>query len=245
MKRLIKNIAVTLVLSITAFSQESKTVNADMVWLGYFNTIRLNSKFSINSDLQARTRNNLLSQYVTRSGIVYGISSKIFVTVGFAGFFYPQATNQNLIRNEWRPWEELMHSDNLGKLKVNHRIRFEQRHNEIVAKNNLTDDYNYTNRFRYKIDLQYPLFRNDTDSHAVYLLVSNEVMLNTSKSVKSNYFDQNRTAFGVNYRVNSSLTFQIQLMNIWQLQSGGTMLEQDKVLRFNFYHTINGSRSTK
>ncbi|MGZ3941537.1 MAG: DUF2490 domain-containing protein, partial [Bacteroidia bacterium] len=194
MRTKITYLVVALVISSTTFSQDKKTVNADMVWLGYFNSLKVNSKFSVNTDFQGRTRNNLLSQYIARTGIVYGINSKFFFSVGFAAFFYPQAVNQNLIRNEWRPWEEIMHVDNLGKLKINHRIRVEQRYNEIILKNNLTDDYNYTNRFRYKIDLQYPLFRSDAESHTIYLLLSNEVMLNTGKTVKTNYFDQNRTA---------------------------------------------------
>src|ERR1700758_4768450 len=92
-------------------AQDKKNVDADMVWLGYFNSVKLNSRFSINSDLQVRTRNSLLSQYVTRTGLVYGITSKVYISGGFAAFFYPQANNQNLLRNEWRPWEEIMLMD--------------------------------------------------------------------------------------------------------------------------------------
>jgi hypothetical protein len=225
--------------------QDKKTVNADMVWLGYFNSVKLNSRSSINSDLQIRTRNSLLSQYVIRTGLVYGIISRVYISGGFAAFFYPQASNQNLLRNEWRPWEEIMLMDNIGNLKINHRFRAEQRFNEVIEKNNLTDDYIYTNRFRYKLELQYPLLGADRINHAIYVVIANELMINTGASIKYNYFDQNRTSVGLNYKLDAAFTFQVQLMHIWQQQSNGYMIENDKVFRINIFHAINGSKNKK
>ncbi|MGZ3862841.1 MAG: DUF2490 domain-containing protein [Bacteroidia bacterium] len=245
MKTKIKYLIIALLLSSFAFGQDKKTVNADMVWIGYFNSVKLNSRFAINSDLQGRTRNSLLSQYVTRTGLVFGVNSKLYLVGGFAAFFYPQSTDQNLLKNEWRPWEEVMIADNIGNLKINHRFRAEQRYNQVIVKNDLTDDYSYTNRFRYKIDLQYPLFHSEKVIHAFYFIAANELMINTGKSIKYNYFDQNRTSVGISYKATQSFTFQVILMHIWQQQSNGYTVENDKVLRFNIYHTINASRSTE
>ena len=245
MKPKIAYLIVGLLLNSFVSAQDKKTVDADMVWVGYFNTIKLNPRFAINSDLQGRTRNSLLSQYVTRAGLVFGVNSKLYLVGGFAAFFYPQPTNQNLLRNEWRPWEEIMIADNIGNLKINHRFRAEQRYNEVIIKNNLTDDYSYTNRFRYKIDLQYPLLRSEKETHSVYIIAANELMINTGKSIKYNYFDQNRTSVGISYKATRAFTFQVILMRIWQQQSNGYTLENDKVLRFNIYHTIYANRSTK
>lgn len=241
-----KVILVLLLMSRFSFyAQEKKNASAHMVWLGYFNSVKLGSRFSVNSDFQLRTRNNLYSQYIGRTGLVYGITGKVFVSAGFAAFFYPQAFNQNLVRKEWRPWEEIMFSDNVGRLKIQHRFRAEQRYNEVVVKNDLTDDYNYNHRFRYKFDLQYPVVRANKNSHIIILAVGNEIMINAEKIIKYNYFDQDRLYAGINYVASSTLTFQLQLMSIWQQQSNGYTFEKDKVLRFNIYHVINGNKNSK
>src|ERR1700739_1796275 len=110
-----KNIVLTLIiLTVTffsSFSQDRKITNADMVWLGYFNYVKINSKFAINSDFQVRTRNSQWYQYLGRTGLVYTLTNRIFVLGGFATFLYPQTNG--LLKKEWRPWQEVMLTDNI------------------------------------------------------------------------------------------------------------------------------------
>jgi hypothetical protein len=236
-------ILITLIFNYSAlFSQEKKTVNADMVWLGYYNSVKINTKFSINSDFQARTRNSQWYQFLGRTGVVYALSDRVFLLAGFSTFLYPQNNDVTILRKEWRPWEEIMFTDNIGRLKIIHRFRLEERYNQQVVKDKLTDSYSFNYRFRYKLDLQYPLFRKDKTSHVFFANIGNELMINAGKIIKYNYFDQNRTWIGLNFVLNQQFTFQLQYMHIWQQQSNGYTLEDDNVLRFNIYHTINGKR---
>jgi hypothetical protein len=237
---------VLLLINSVLFYQEKKIVNADMVWLGYYNSVKINAKFSINSDFQARTRNSQWNQFLGRTGVVYALSDRVFVLAGFATFLYPQNNDVNLLRKEWRPWEEIMFTDNIGRLKIIHRFRLEERYNQQVTKNGLSDSYTFNYRFRYKLDLQYPLFRKDKTNGVFFVNIGNELMINAGKIIKYNYFDQNRTWLGLNFVLNQQFTFQLQYMRIWQQQSNGYTLENDNVLRFNIYHTINAKRkSTK
>lgn len=237
MRRIFITAALTVIL-LPLIGQDRKIIKADMLWLGYFNSVRVSERFSVNSDAQVRTRNSLWYNYLLRSGWVYKINNKLFGSAGLATFFYPQINDQNLLRTELRPWEELMLADFIGKIKVSHRFRAEQRFNQVIAKNSLTDDFAYNNRFRYKVDLQIPIFRNEKLSHVISITLANEIMINTGKIIKYNYFDQDRLAIGFNYQANPAFTFQLQLMHIWQQQSNGYTLENDNVLRLNIYHSI-------
>lgn len=245
MKRKVTFVFVATFAFYALMAQDRKDTYSDQVWLGYFSSVKLYPRLSLGNDLQARSRNSLPSQYIARTGLVYSITERIFVTGGFAAFFYPQSTNQNLLRNEWRPWEELMITESAGRLKITERIRIEQRFNQVIVKNDPTDDYNYTNRLRFKFDLQYPIINASKEKNVVQLAAGNEVMINTGKSIKYNYFDQNRLYAGINYAVNPFLTFQLQLMYIWQQQSTGYNFDNNKVLRFNIFHVIYAGKRTK
>src|SRR4051812_44740604 len=110
---------------ILAAQEQPRFKQDQMLWLGYYNTINFNSKWSLNSDLQGRTKDwyKTLSQALLRTGISYKTSDRISITVGIAHFRYFLA--DNVTRGEWRPFEEFGINDKLGKVKVLHRFRIE------------------------------------------------------------------------------------------------------------------------
>jgi hypothetical protein len=106
----------------------------NMLWLGYYSTINLNPKWSVNSDLQFRTKNEIkdCSQALLRTDISRKVAEKLTVSIGLAHFRF-FITNTRT-RGEWRPWQEFKLQDELGKVKVTHRLRIEERFNEVVEK---------------------------------------------------------------------------------------------------------------
>ena len=214
-------------------------VKDNMLWLGYYNNIILNPKWSINSDLQFRTKNEVkdYSQALVRSDVSYKLKDRLTISVGFAHFRY--FLTKEKTRGEWRPWQQLKLTDKVGNCKLSHRFRIEQRFNERVKNFEATNDYQFNFRFRYRLDLSYPIFKEKETGNNIYVLVGNEIMVNAGNTINYNYFDQDRLYLGINYEINKKISLQLQYMHIWQQASNGLTLNNNEVLRFNIYHTIS------
>jgi hypothetical protein len=215
-----------------------KFKHEDMIWVGYYNSVVLNKQWSINSDIQGRTRNVYKdwSQALIRTGLSFKPHERITLTAGVAHFRF--FLTNTLTRGEWRPWQEIALSDKLGKVKLSHRLRFEQRFNQKVISNELINEYQFNHRFRYRLDVRFPVVK-ETEKNNVYVLIGNEIMINAGRAITNNYFDQNRTYAGINYELNKKISLQLQYMHIWQLLSNGITLDNIDVIRFNLYHTIS------
>lgn len=214
-------------------------VKDNMLWLGYYNSIILNTKWSFNSDIQFRTKNELkdYSQALVRSDISYKLKDRLTISVGFAHFRY--FLNNIKTRREWRPWQELKLIDKVGNCKVNHRLRVEQRFNENIKNDETTNEYLFNFRFRYRFDLRYPILKETESGNNLYAIVGNEIMINAGNNISYNYFDQDRLYVGINYEINKKITLQLQYMHVWQQASNGLTLNSNEVIRFNIYHTIS------
>ncbi len=210
----------------------------NMLWLGYYNTVNIKTKWVINSDAQIRAKNwyHNYSQALIRSGLGYNINERLTITGGLAHFRY-FITNYST-RGEWRPWQELAIHDRLSNLKITHRFRLEERYNQLVKTNEPISEYAFNYRFRYKLDLRFTLLKINEKGKNLLALIGNELMINAGKNITYNYFDQNRSYVGLNVEFSKKFALQLQYMHIWQqLASGNTFLSTE-VVRFNLYHTI-------
>lgn len=214
-------------------------VKDNMLWLGYYNSIILNSKWSVNSDIQFRTKNELkdYSQALIRSDLSYKLKDRISISAGIAHFRF--FLTKDKTRGEWRPWQELKLNDKFGNCKLTHRFRIEQRFNENVKNAEATNEYQFNFRFRYRLDLRYPLLKENERGNNMYVLVGNEIMINAGNNISYNYFDQDRLYVGINYEINKKIALQLQYMHVWQQASNGLTLNSNEVIRFNIYHTIS------
>lgn len=214
-------------------------VKDNMFWLGYFSMIKFNERWSLNSDAQFRTRNEVknYSQALLRTGLSYKLNEKVDFTLGLAHFRF-FITNDKT-RGEWRPWQELKLNDKFGNCKLTHRFRIEQRFNENVKNSEATNDYQFNFRFRYRFDLRYPILKENKSENYIYALIGNEIMVNAGNNISYNYFDQDRLYIGVNYEINKKIALQLQYMHVWQQASNGLTLNSNEVIRFNIYHTIS------
>jgi len=239
-----KSTHISILLSVlfaTSLAQNNSPiiVRDNMVWVGYFSMIKINDKWSLNSDAQFRTRNEVknYSQALLRKGLSYKLNEKVDVTLGLAHFRF-FITNDKT-RREWRPWQEFKLNDKFGNCKLSHRFRVEQRFNETLKNSEATNDYQFNFRFRYRFDLRYPILKENKSGNNIYALIGNEIMVNAGNNISNNYFDQDRLYVGVNYEINKKIALQLQYMHIWQQASNGLTLNSNEVIRFNIYHTIS------
>jgi len=228
-----------LFVTLFSFGQEAgkqiKRVN--QVWVGYYNSVILNPNWTVISDWQFRTKDWVEhnSQALGRIGVNYKLNDKYSISVGLAHFrFY---LNDEVTRGEWRPWQELAVNDNFKQLKISQRFRVEERFNQRTDKNHLVNSYSFNWRFRYKLDLQYPIAKIG-ESKRIYLTLGNEILINAGKEIVYNYFDQNRTSAGFLIEVTRQISLQPQFIYIWQQESNGKVLDQINVVRFNLIHKI-------
>lgn len=221
-----------------ASAQNKGPVDEQMIWAAYYNSIALNSKFSINSDIQGRTKGwyQHWSQALIRTGLNYKINDKISITGGLADFFYFEKNNI-LNRNEWRFWEEIAYTQKRPKLQIIHRFRTEQRFFNTIENKKIIQNSIEFNRFRYRFEIQISI-KNETS-----ILFGNEFMLTTKSDFSNPSFDQNRIYTGVNKKLNDNFMLQIQLVLIQQKSTDNDPFNETFVIRTNLYHTIKLKRS--
>jgi len=234
-----KPIVVLVVLGLKGLSQEpaKQIKNIHQLWGGYYSNIIINEKWTINSDLQYRTKDwyKHPSQALIRTGLNYKFNNKVNVTAGIARFSY--YLNTIVTRNEWRPWQELMFTQEDAKLKITHRFRVEERFNQETEENHPVKKYSFNWRFRYKTDLYYQLL-SLKNKQKLSLTLGNEIMINAGREIVYNYFDQDRSSIGLLIEWNKSIALQSQFIYIWQQEPNGKTLGKISVIRLNIIHKI-------
>ncbi len=231
-----QHILFTFLLIPVVLNAQHKTVHANLLWAGYYNTVQINNHLSIVSDAQVRTRDwvNQWSQILVRSGLSYSFNNNFAITGGMAFFKNAQYLDKQLFfKNEWRPWQEFSYQIKYIKTNLTHRLRTEQRFLQQVLNNKLTGRYEYVFRLRYRLDWQLPLNEN------LKFGLGNETLVNPCYFKNNGFFDQNRTFAGISFTVSPSTSLQVQYLKIFQWRSNLSELEDQNIIRLNANQKIN------
>ena len=210
MKERISMVALIVILVLPNFlnAQESELGN----WLIYIGNKKLNSKWNIHNEVQYRNYNAVgdLEQLLLRTGIGYNLSennNNILLGYGYIlSENYISETEDKLSVNEHRIFQQFTTKQNVGKVALSHRYRFEQRFVE--------DDFKM--RFRYFLGIKIPLQYKVEGKNPIYLSLYNEIFLNTKSSV----FDRNRVFGGLGYKFSNALRLELGYMNQFFETSG-------------------------
>lgn len=193
-----KKVLYILVFSLISFgvqSQESGPGN----WLIYIGSKQLNSKWNFHHEVQYRNYNAIgdLEQLLLRTGLGYNIGKKSNLLLGY-GYInsenYTGNDQEKFTVEEHRIFQQLITKQNLGKVALQHRYRFEQRFVES----------DFKTRFRYFLSMNIPL-----KNPKYYLSAYNEIFLNGSSSV----FDRNRIYGGLGYKFSKGIKMELGYMN--------------------------------
>ena len=131
-KRITKVILVTLTILLAlptiAKAQESNLGN----WLIYIGNKKLNSKWNIHNEVQYRNYNGIgdLEQLLLRTGLGYNLNETNNVLLGYGYILsenYIRDTDDKISVNEHRIFQQYTAKQNVGKVNLSHRYRFEQR----------------------------------------------------------------------------------------------------------------------
>lgn len=201
----------------TVKSQENNIGN----WLIYLGNKDLNSSLNWHHEIQHRNYNIFgeLEQLLVRTGLGYNVNENNNILLGY-GFIDSRniaiESNEILKVHEHRIYQQFISKQAIGKIKIQHRYRFEQRFIE--------DDFRL--RYRYFLSLNVPLLKSNKK---YYISAYNEIFINASQE---NTFDRNRIYGGLGYQLNSNIKFELGYMN--QIFNTSSRDQVNVICFFNF-----------
>ena len=194
-------VALTLVFALPNLvqGQESNLGN----WLIYIGNKQLNEKWNLHHEVQYRNYDAIgdLEQLLLRTGLGYTFGeSKKNILLGY-GYILSENYNSEMDLkksvNEHRIFQQFISKQKLGKLKLSHRYRFEQRFVES----------DFKMRVRYFLGVNVPISSEEENKY--YFSAYNELFLNT----KSKLYDRNRLYGGFAYHLNKKVRLELGYMN--------------------------------
>lgn len=204
----------------------SNTRAKKMLWLGYYQSKKINSKYTVNSDLQIRFNesepyNNTM---LIRTGLFRSISNITEIGIGIADFINP--ISNKLFRNEFRIYQEVGLKSELHKWILKIKFKLEERYFRNSGKINPNELF--SGRARLKTDIEYPL------SNSIKIEAGNEVMY-SMMNFNQAYLDQNRTYLGIKFPIHKFSEIQLAFMHLLQNRlKDKVLLEPTNILRINF-----------
>lgn len=218
MKSIVISLLVVVMTPIFCLGQQSDLGN----WALFFGNKKINEKLNWHHEIQYRNYNAIgdLEQLLIRTGLGLKIKDNSNILLGY-GFIrsenYFNETDK-IHFNEHRIFQQFITKQSLGKLRFQHRYRFEQRF--------VVEDFKL--RFRYFLGLQYPIWNKPSSQKELYISFYDEIFLNTKRDV----FDRNRTYGGLGFKLSETLKFELGYMN--QFLNGGNRDQINMVCFYNW-----------
>jgi hypothetical protein len=185
-------------------------------WYQYFGNYQLYQKWGLYTDVQARRTSIQLAnpfadpqQFMIRSALTHQISKPFQLAIGYAhvpSFPYGDYPQEKTSK-ENRIFQQILFKKELGKFRLEQRVRLEQR---FIGKG---DEREYKNRVRYQIQLEAPLLKKSLDEKGLYLSIYDEPFIGFGGSVGSNIFDQNRVGAAIGYAFAKQFKVELGYMN--------------------------------
>ncbi len=196
----------TILISILyLFANNSQAQNDLGNWLMYFGTNKINNHWSLHTEVQYRNHTVApvnAEQLLLRTGFNYHlIESKAIATMGY-GFinnYEFEPIEQGPIATEHRIFEQFIAINHIGRVKLEHRYRVEQRWVNSV----------YKNRLRYRINALVPINKDKIEKSTLFFSVYDEIFIND----KNNYFDRNRFYVALGYQLSKLAGIQVGILN--------------------------------
>jgi hypothetical protein len=224
----------------------SETTNTN-AWLMYFGNHKFTSRWGLHAEIQWR-RHDLFSedqQLLLRTGVDYYLKDNSRFTVGYA-FVETYPYGEFAVPNafpEHRIWQQFLTTQTIGRVKLSHRYRLEQRNIGNAATGEMSGG-RYENRFRYMAKLTVPLVKDW--ERPLFFAAYDEIFLNFGKEVAYNIFDQNRAYAALGFTVTPTLKVELgYLYQLVQLRSldmtadaPRNKVENNHTLQIGVYSTL-------
>ena len=216
-------VAILFFNGLVSYSQNTRITDPNTIgWYAFNANVKLNEKWSINSEFQWR-RDELIAQpmqNLLRSGLNYTVNPKFSIRAGYAlaeTYNYGDIPLNNFGKQftEHRSWQMVNLIDKIKSFEISHRFMLEQRWIGRYSNSSLEkeDQFVFSNRFRYMFRLQFPLKGKSIGDNTPYAAVYDEVLIGFGKNVNENVFDQNRLGILLGYRFSSKVRIEGGYLN--------------------------------
>jgi len=190
--------------------------------------LNFNPKWAAWTELQTRSYKiyDHFFYHELKGGFQYNINNTATALMGIGQYatYSPGGNFKPPVSfHEFRMWEQLSLTNNIERLKLEHRFRMEQRW--------LTSGYR--NRYRYRLSAILPLNHKKIEPKTVYLNVFNEIFLTNTAP----YFERNRFYVGTGYQFTKAFTLQCGLLKQFDYRANGVKVSKvflQTSLLFNF-----------
>ncbi len=227
-----------LLFSVAAKGQK-QTTTSNQQWMQYYSSVQLTDKISFISDYGLRRREHFSewSQTLVRAGVGYELNQNSKVVAGVAFLTFLRDGEKTKI--EYRPYQELTRSRSLANLKIQHRIRLEQRFFQDLNENE--DPASYNLRFRYRLYMNHPVADLNGEKNAGMLSFNagNEVMFNSGNEIAYNHFDSNRILAGPSYQMTPGLSVSLLYNHLYAQRNQPNTFSRTHVLWLGIKHNIH------
>lgn len=217
---------------------QSKTVNdVSQSWTSLNSIIRFSKHWGMIADAHLRRTNFLADPnfYFLRTGVQYWVNEHLMLTAGIGKMWVaPTTPNWEHFAEENRIYQQVLLTNKMGKIGMVQRIRNEQRWIEKITNDQFTGDYKFSNRIRYLLAFNIPIFKNPLYPS---LSLSDELMVQFGKEIIYNTFDQNRLFLGIRQPISKTLNFDFGYMLGYQQKATGYQYDRIHTLRCFFYYT--------
>ena len=201
-----------------AHARAADTQQTQNVWTTWSSSMRLHDAWGLSADLTLRSTDdwNDLRSIEFRPGITYAWSPRLSLAGGFS-----------IVRNndagpdttEKRLWAQFATPMSLGRARITHRVRLEERFIERIGKPDVT-----ATRVRYQVKAQIPFATpaGQPFTHGGYALLQEETMVHVAGAAELNghAFDQQRLYAGVGRRFTPAMDLELSYLH--QFVSGRT-----------------------
>ena len=222
--------------SYPAIAQKQIT-EREQTWFGYFHQSRFTRKSGLWLDLHFRMTDHYVqhrTMTVARAGYIHYFSEVLRLTGGYAfANRYNQSGRDRI--PEHRPWQQLQWTKQTGRFILVQGFRIEQRFRRSFSE----ERFNFNWRFRYNVALTIPLTQRLLQPSTLFLLMSNEVMVNAGKRIVYNYFDQNRSFAGLGYQFNRKTGAHLGYLFIFQQDDVANHYIHTHAIRLFFFHNLD------
>ena len=211
----------------------------DEVWGAYLTSIKINDTWALWNDWQYASG----TSWISRHGLTYAVNENLDFTAGYAIQMANTGFTNNFIRNEQRPWFQMIKRFTLSdKLTFLFRFRNDIRFREIYANDGtLLDEREFSNRVRFLGRFRIPIYKIDKEHYFHYDL-ANEVLLNFGND-NLQPMDQNRFFNFIGYS-NFHFTFLLGY-HLRTVPRGNDRYIYRHSVNFWIYHTIGKKRKDR
>lgn len=167
-----------------------------------------------------------------KGGINYKLHKSVKLTFGLGNYqTYKEGGNFELPKNnnEFRLWPQLVLSQQINGIKIEHRYRTEMR----------WTSNGYRNRFRYRLGIFLPFGREINSYKPFQASLSNELFITD----KEPYFERNRLQLALNYKLEKNLSLQLGYLHQFDYKINDETGRDFLVLGF-YYDLFARSSST-